>query len=84
MVNSSPINFLNPQESWTHSPSAHSSTQDNRANARTFTCLCYSADGRTILAGGKSKYLLLYDVQQKVLIKRFLISQKKLLPSKII
>ena len=29
-MNSSPINFLNPQESRTHSPSAHSSTQPHR------------------------------------------------------
>ena len=28
-VNSSPINFLNPKESWTHSPSAHLSTHSS-------------------------------------------------------
>ena len=27
IMNSSPINFLNPYESWIHSPSARSSTQ---------------------------------------------------------
>lgn len=42
--------------------------------AKCFTSLCYSADGACILAGGKSKYVCIYQVRQQVLLKRFCIS----------
>ncbi|KZT03785.1 WD40 repeat-like protein [Laetiporus sulphureus 93-53] len=33
--------------------------------------LCYTADGRCVLAGGRSPYVALYDVRAGVLLKRF-------------
>ena len=34
----------------------------------------YTADGMCILAGGSSKYVVLYDVREAVLVKKFQIS----------
>lgn len=41
---------------------------------RSFTSLCYSADGQCILAGGLSKYVCIYHVKEQILIKKFEIS----------
>jgi len=43
----------------------------NSTHSLCFTSVCYSADGTTILAGGNSKYVCIYQVAQKVLLKRF-------------
>ncbi|PCH35317.1 WD40 repeat-like protein [Wolfiporia cocos MD-104 SS10] len=37
--------------------------------------LCYTADGRCVLAGGRSPYVALYDVRASVLLKRFKTSE---------
>lgn len=39
------------------------------------TSLCYTADGRCVLAGGRSPYVALYDVRAGVLLKRFRTSE---------
>ena len=44
---------------------------DRRSAANTsigkyFTTLCYSADGSSILAGGNTKYICMYDVGEQV------------------
>ena len=31
-----------------------------------FTSLCYTADGKCILAGGRSKFVCIYHVEQQV------------------
>ncbi|KAI0942189.1 hypothetical protein AcW1_009509 [Taiwanofungus camphoratus] len=36
-----------------------------------YTSLAYTADGRCILAGGRSPFIVLYDVRAEVLLKRF-------------
>jgi len=41
---------------------------------KAYETLCYTADGQTVLAGGKTKYICLYHVKQKLLIKRFEVS----------
>ena len=33
---------------------------------RCFTSLCYTADGKCILAGGRSKFVCIYHVDQQV------------------
>ena len=40
-----------------------------------FTCLCYTVDGQNILAGGRSKFVCLYNVAQQVLLKKFQVSR---------
>lgn len=42
--------------------------------SRSFTSICYSADGQCILAGGLSKYVCIYHVKEQILIKKFEIS----------
>ena len=42
-----------------------------------FTSLCYSADGRCLLAGGRSKFVCLYDVLHQVLLKKFQTSRNR-------
>lgn len=41
---------------------------------RSFTTLCYSADGQSILAGGLSKFVCIYHVKEQILMKKFEIS----------
>lgn len=49
----------------------------NSTSGKSFNSLTYTADGRCILAGGNSKYIVLYDVQEGegILIKKFQISE---------
>lgn len=42
---------------------------------RCFSSLCYSADGAVLLAGGRSKFICIYNVEQTVLLKRFEVSR---------
>ncbi|XP_053658215.1 periodic tryptophan protein 2 homolog [Anopheles marshallii] len=44
---------------------------------RTFTSICYSADGECLLAGGKSKYVCIYNVKEAILLKKFQITQNR-------
>ncbi|VEU37210.1 unnamed protein product [Pseudo-nitzschia multistriata] len=44
---------------------------DNNASGRYFTSVCYSADGSCVLAGGNSKYVCIYEAQQRILLKKF-------------
>lgn len=41
---------------------------------RAFTTLCYSADGAFLLIGGRSRYVCLYHVGERQLVRRFSIS----------
>ncbi|KZT23719.1 WD40 repeat-like protein [Neolentinus lepideus HHB14362 ss-1] len=47
----------------------------NNASGKSFNSLAWTADGRCILAGGNSKYVVLYDVQEGVMLKKFQISE---------
>ena len=49
----------------------------NSASGKSYNSLAYTADGRCILAGGNSKYVVLYDVQEGggVMVKKFQISE---------
>lgn len=42
--------------------------------SRSFTSLCYSADGESILAGGQSKFVCIYNIREQILMKKFEIS----------
>lgn len=39
-----------------------------------FTSICYSIDGKCILAGGNSNYICIYDISSKLLIARYTIT----------
>ena len=39
--------------------------------------ICYSADGDYVFAGGKSKYVCLYELRHRLLIKKFLITSNR-------
>ncbi|KIJ61864.1 hypothetical protein HYDPIDRAFT_176835 [Hydnomerulius pinastri MD-312] len=49
----------------------------NSSSTKAFTSMTYTADGTCILAGGNSKYVVLYDVREGegVLVKKFQISE---------
>ena len=47
----------------------------NNASGKAFTSLAYTADGGCIIAGGNSKYVVIYDVHEGVMVKKFQISQ---------
>ncbi|GIY83066.1 periodic tryptophan protein 2 homolog [Caerostris extrusa] len=46
-------------------------TAKKMMKAQAFTTLCYSPDGECILAGGRSKYICIYSILAKVLVKKF-------------
>ena len=52
-------------------------TSQNTSSGRAFTSLAYSADGVYLLAGGSSKYVCMYDVQERVMLRRFQISKNR-------
>ncbi len=41
---------------------------------RYFKTLCYTADGRALLAAGHSKFVCIYSVAEQILMKKFEIS----------
>ncbi|XP_061910663.1 PWP2 small subunit processome component [Entelurus aequoreus] len=49
-------------------------TAKQMSKSRCFTSLCYSADGESILSGGQSKFVCIYNVREQMLIKKFEIS----------
>uniref|UniRef100_T2MD28 Periodic tryptophan protein 2 homolog n=1 Tax=Hydra vulgaris TaxID=6087 RepID=T2MD28_HYDVU len=52
-------------------------TAKHLTSGRCFTSLCYSADGQCVLAGGRSKYVCIYHVEQQILLRRFGISSNR-------
>ncbi|XP_064636474.1 periodic tryptophan protein 2 homolog [Lineus longissimus] len=50
-------------------------TAKKSAFGKAFTTLCYTADGKCILAGGRSKNVCIYSVEDKLLVKKFEISK---------
>ena len=47
----------------------------NSASSKAFTSVSWNADGSCVLAGGNSKYVVLYDAREGVLIRRWQISE---------
>lgn len=49
----------------------------NNSSTKSFNSLAYTADGRCLLAGGNSKYVVLYDVREGegIMLKKYQISQ---------
>lgn len=47
------------------------------SSGRCFTSLAYSADGAFLLAGGSSKYVCMYDVVERVMLRRFQITHNR-------
>lgn len=46
----------------------------NSTSGQCFTSLAFSADGAFLLAGGSTKYVCMYDVEEKVMLRRFQVS----------
>ncbi|KAJ8379169.1 hypothetical protein AAFF_G00230810 [Aldrovandia affinis] len=49
-------------------------TAKQAAKGKSFTTLCYSADGQCVLAGGQSKFVCIYNIAEQILVKKFEIS----------
>jgi periodic tryptophan protein 2 len=49
-------------------------TAANAGAGKSFTSLSFSSDGKGIIAGGNSKYVCLYDIGSKSLLKKFQVS----------
>ncbi|XP_031564589.1 periodic tryptophan protein 2 homolog [Actinia tenebrosa] len=52
-------------------------TAKSSSFGKCFSSLCYSADGQCVLAGGRSKFVCIYHVEQQILMKRFQVSGNK-------
>lgn len=50
-------------------------TAANSSSGKSFNSLAYTADGSCVIAGGSSKYVVIYDVRDGVMVKKFQISQ---------
>ena len=50
-------------------------TAANNAASKYFNSVTYTADGACVLAGGNSKYVVIYDRQEGVMVKKFQISE---------
>lgn len=50
-------------------------TAQNSASGKSFNSLAYTADGSCVIAGGSSKYVVIYDVKDGVMVKKYQISQ---------
>jgi len=50
-------------------------TAANNAASKYFNSVTYTADGACVLAGGSSKYVVIYDRQESVMVKKFQISE---------
>ncbi len=49
----------------------------NSTHNTAFTSVCYSADGACVLAGGNSKFVCIYEVAQRLLLKKFTLSHNQ-------
>ena len=52
-------------------------TASKKTESAAFSSLCYSADGSSILAGGNSKYICIYNVAESLLVKKFEVTQNR-------
>ncbi|KAF9653496.1 WD repeat protein [Thelephora ganbajun] len=50
-------------------------TATSNSSGKSYNSLAYTADGQCIIAGGNSKYVVIYDVRDGVVIKKFQISE---------
>ena len=50
-------------------------SRKNASGGKCFRSLAFSADGACLLAGGRSKYVCLYDVAERTLLRKFVLSQ---------
>ncbi|KAG8707855.1 hypothetical protein FRC09_001569, partial [Ceratobasidium sp. 395] len=46
----------------------------NSSSGKSFNSIAYTADGTCVIAGGNSKYVVMYDVREGVMVKKFQIS----------
>lgn len=49
-------------------------TAANSSSGKSFNSIAYTADGACVIAGGNSKYVVMYDVREGVMVKKFQIS----------
>jgi len=52
-------------------------TAASSAARRHFSSVCYSADGACVLAGGRSRFVCIYEVTQQILLKKFQVSHNR-------
>ncbi|KAG9016742.1 hypothetical protein FRB90_002308 [Tulasnella sp. 427] len=50
-------------------------TAANSASGKAFNSLAYTAEGSYLIGGGNSKYVVIYDVREGVMVKKFQISE---------
>jgi len=52
-------------------------TAKNGTHNKHFTSVCYTADGSCIIAGGRSKFVCIYQVRQRVMLKKYQLSHSR-------
>ncbi|MPC13856.1 Periodic tryptophan protein 2 [Portunus trituberculatus] len=52
-------------------------TAKKNLQAKSFTSICYSSDGKCLLAGGQGKNVCIYSIDDELLIKKFEVTQNR-------
>lgn len=52
-------------------------TAKKNLESKAFTTLCYSSDGKYLIAGGQSKHVCIYSIEDEILIKKFQVTKNK-------
>ena len=51
-------------------------TAASSAARRHFSSVAYSADGACVLAGGRSRFVCIYETTQRILVKKFQVTRR--------
>eukprot|EP00727_Mastigamoeba_balamuthi_P008301 m51a1_g4093 hypothetical protein (875) ;mRNA; r:68447-71634 len=54
-------------------------TSKTNPRGKSFTSVAYSADGQCVIASGESKYVCIYEISQRILLKKFQTSKNRAL-----
>jgi len=49
----------------------------NSEHSKHFSSVCYTADGSCVIAGGRSKFVCIYEVSQQILLKKYQLSHNR-------
>mmetsp|Transcript_40984 Transcript_40984/g.65913 ORF Transcript_40984/g.65913 Transcript_40984/m.65913 type:complete len:619 (+) Transcript_40984:942-2798(+) len=50
---------------------------ENATHNKHFSSVCYTADGSCVIAGGRSKYVCIYQIDQRILLKKYQLSHNR-------
>lgn len=52
-------------------------TADHNMEGKFFRSVCYSTDGEYVIGGGRSKYICIYELRGKTLVRKYALTQNR-------